>query len=190
MSTRRNDVSLQKLHEINERNTKIFEILASNITTMLLAGQQGKIYVLCLSGGIELFRSVMKGHCYQKEYIMVMAVSSPIQQEFKVMLQNVMQRFKELTQSEIQILNKIVCEGKYLGEPLEIFINTKWNEFETKVSELLNKYYRAKDYEAFRLESFNMMWEEVEKIIADIHVRYCYGKDNKNGIHNQSDSSK
>ena len=189
-STRRNDLSLQKLHEINERNTRIFEILASNVTTMLLAGQQGKIYVLSLSNGIDLFRAVLKGHCYQKVDIMVYAISSPMQQEFKVMLQNVMQKFKELTLSEVQLLNKIVCDGKYLGEPLEIFINNKWGDFEAKVSELLNKYYRVKDYEAFRLESYNMMWEEVEKIIQEIYTRYCYGKDNINGIYNQSDSSK
>ena len=187
-TTKRNENSLQELLKINEKNTRTFEILASNVMTMLIAGQQGKIYVLNLSGGIDLFRAVLKGHCYQKVEIMVGSLSSTL--DLKLMIHNVMQRFKELTSSEVQLLNKIVCEGRYLGEPLEMFMTCKWQMFEEGISVILNKYYRSRDLEAMRIESYNYMWEQVENLISEIMARYCCRKEDLNGLYSEFDSSK
>lgn len=144
---------------------KMLDAYMAHFTTILIAAQNNKIYFLNLSDAVGIFKAVLKGHCYHKCDMLVKSVHDETLNETN-RRKAVDYKFKELTQQEATLLNKITYHGgEYLGKPIEIFLSDYWDAFMDEIETLMIKYWRSKKTEELRQEAFNMMQDKVELLV-------------------------
>lgn len=144
--------------------TRLLDGYFANFTIILIGLQNGTIKLLEINTAVDIFKAVLKGHCYAKVEMMVRAMSDGQIKDKSIAKNTINQKFKELTQMESNLLNKITYQGGTLGYWLEEFMDKDWDAFMELNYAIVDKYWNSRYMEEMRSEAYNMMWAKVEKL--------------------------